>query len=316
MKKLYGLAMSGVSGNMMVGALLDYGVPFKYFEKELAKLNLGGFSLIKEEQIKQGVKGTYFNVHLDPHYKAAPNEVGTTNGTKVGTAGNTKVGTAGNTKVDTAGNTKVDIAGDSSGEVNSLHRFAHKIMGRIHGHGEHRGYTEIKAIIEAADLSPWVKAKAVEAFTHLGHAEAKAHNTTLDAVHFHEVGAIDCIIDIVGTMICLDYLTIEAVQFSPLHIGQGKVRCAHGLMDIPTPATKNLLEDFPTYVTPVHGELVTPTGAALVKTLQAEPYGHMTDDQIKTLIVDMMIKAETSLHKGVGLGTMDLPIPNVFTLFD
>lgn len=287
MKKLYGLAMSGVSGNMMVGALLNYGVPFEYFEKELAKLNLGGFSLIKEEQTKQNVKGTYFNVHLDPHYKAAHNTGGIT----------------GSAKGDTA-------TGDS------LHRLAHKIMGRIHGHGEHRGYNEIKAIIEAADLSPWVKEKAVEAFTHLGHAEAEAHNTTLDAVHFHEVGAIDCIIDIVGTMICLDYLKIEAVQFSPLHIGQGKVRCAHGLMDIPTPATKNLLGAFPTYVTPIHGELVTPTGAALVKTLQAEPYGLMNDDQIKTLIVDMMIKAESSKHKGVGLGTMDLPIPNVFTLFE
>lgn len=292
MKKLYGLAMSGVSGNMMVGALLDYGVPFEYFEKELAKLNLGGFSLIKEQQTKQNVQGTYFNVHLEPHYKALHNEDGIIGSTATG---------------NTAGTT---------GAAHSLHRLAHKIMGRIHGHGEHRGYNEIRAIIEAADLSPWVKEKAVEAFTHLGYAEAKAHNTTLDAVHFHEVGAIDCIIDIVGTMICLDYLKIEAVQFSPLHIGQGKVRCAHGLMDIPTPATKNLLGDFPTYVTPIHGELVTPTGAALVKTLQAEPYEVMSDNQIKTLIVDMMIKSETSPHKGVGLGTMDLPIPNVFTLFE
>lgn len=284
MKKLYGLAMSGVSGNMMVGALLDYGVPFEYFENELAKLNLGGFSLIHEKQNKSGLEGTYFNVALDPHYKAH------------------------SVKIESA---ELKFAKEES----AVHHLGHKIMGRIHGHGEHRGYMEIKAIIEAADLSPWVKEKAIEAFTHLGHAEAKAHNTTLEAVHFHEVGAIDCIIDIVGTMICLDYLKVTSVQFSPLHVGHGKVRCAHGLMDIPTPATKNLLEGFPTYVTPVKGELVTPTGAALVKTLQAEPYGPMADSKLMDVVVQMMNDAEASKHKGVGLGTMELPIPNVFTLY-
>lgn len=134
------------------------------------------------------------------------------------------------------------------------------IHSHTHAHGERRNYPDIKALIEEAPLSDWVKEKALAAFLNLGMAEAKVHNTTLEEVHFHEVGAIDCIIDIVGTMICLEYLGVTGIIFSPLHLGQGKVKCEHGLMDIPTPATANLLEGVPTYVTPVQGELVTPTG--------------------------------------------------------
>lgn len=151
-------------------------------------------------------------------------------------------------------------------------------------------------------------------------AEAKVHNTTLEEVHFHEVGAIDCIIDIVGTMICLEYLGVTGIVFSPLHLGQGKVKCEHGLMDIPTPATANLLEGVPTYVTPVQGELVTPTGATLVKTLNANGFqpgaAAPTKEEIQMALLSVMDKAEKAPKKGVGLGSMDLPIPNVFTLFE
>lgn len=286
-KYLHGLCASGISGNMMIGALLDYGVPFSYFEKALAPLNLSGFSLIYEQREKMGVKGTCFDVTL--HDKGHGHHHGH----------------------------------NHSHEHGYTHEHSHwynPFKKHTHAHGERRNYPEIKALIEAAPLSDWVKEKALTAFLNLGQAEAKVHNTTLDEVHFHEVGAIDCIIDIVGTMICLEYLGVEGIIFSPLHVGQGKVKCEHGLMDIPTPATAALIGDFPTYVTPVQGELVTPTGAALVKTLNANEFPPgtpaPTKEVIQMALLSMMDKAENASKKGVGLGSMDLPIPNVFTLFE
>ena len=272
-KYLHGLCASGISGNMMIGALLNYGVPFDYLKKSLTPLNLSGFSLIHEQREKMGVEGTYFDVKLK---------------------------------------------GNGHGHA---HVHTHDgIHFHTHAHGERRNYPEIKALIEAAPLSDWVKEKALTAFLNLGMAEAKVHNTTLDEVHFHEVGAIDCIIDIVGTMICLEYLDVTGSIFSPLQVGQGKVKCEHGLMDIPTPATAALLEGFPTYVTPVQGELVTPTGAALVKTLNVNGFQPgataPTKEETQMALLTMMDKAENAPKKGVGLGFMDLPIPNVFTLFE
>lgn len=295
MKTLHGLCMSGISGNMMVGALLDFGVPFKEFQKGIQKLNLGGFTLVLEQKEKQNVVGTYFDVVLDELSKD----------------GHTHDHSHGN------GHTHSHGKGHTHSHSHSkAHALWHAITGTSHNHGENRGYSEIKTLIEQSDVSSWVKSKSIGAFTHLGKAEAKVHNATLESVHFHEVGAIDCIIDIVGTMICLEYLGVDSIQFSPLHVGQGKVKCAHGLMDIPTPATAELLGAFPTYTTPVQGELVTPTGAALVKTLHKEAYGILSEQEIQEKVLYMMNKAEQAKHKGLGLGSMDLPIPNVFTIYE
>ena len=284
-KYLHGLCASGISGNMMIGALLNYGVPFDYFKKSLAPLNLSGFSLIYEQREKLGVAGTYFDVKLK-----------------------------GKGRTHTHSHDGVHFHTHTHGHTHD------GIHSHTHAHGERRNYPDIKALIEEAPLSDWVKEKALAAFLNLGMAEAKVHNTTLEEVHFHEVGAIDCIIDIVGTMICLEYLGVTGIIFSPLHLGQGKVKCEHGLMDIPTPATANLLEGVPTYVTPVQGELVTPTGATLVKTLNAIGFqpgaAAPTKEEIQMALLSMMDKAEKASKKGVGLGSMDLPIPNVFTLFE
>jgi uncharacterized protein (TIGR00299 family) protein len=133
-----------------------------------------------------------------------------------------------------------------------------------------RGFVAIRSIIEASDLSPRVKENAIAVFRRLGEAEAKVHDTTLEKIHFHEVGAIDCIIDICGACIGLEALNIEKVIASPLPQGYGFVRCAHGRMPIPTPATIELLRGCPTYSVDIEGELVTPTGAALLSTLAAE----------------------------------------------
>ncbi len=311
MKSIYGLCMSGISGNMMVGALLDYGVPFSYLEQELQKLNLGGFTIICEAQEKLNVGGTYFDVVLDDaaHTHSADHCHSHNHGDSHNNANHRH-------EHNTHSHNHHNNNHSHSHSHSPIHKLWHAITGHTHNHGEHRGYSDIKHIIEMSSLSDWVKEKAIEAFTHLGKAEAKVHEATLESVHFHEVGAIDCIIDIVGTMICLEYLQIQSIQFSPLHLGQGKVKCDHGLMDIPTPATAELLGSFPTYVTPGKGELVTPTGAALVKTLQKTAYGALTSKEIQEEVVQMLTKSQAAKQKGVGLGSMNLPIPNVLTLFD
>lgn len=274
MKLLQGLAMSGVSGNMLIGALLDYGVPFTYLESELAKLNLAGYRLVCEKRNKLGVTGTYFNVILgEDHHHEDHQE---------------------------------------AHHHNDRHEADHK----SHHHGEHRGFTEIREIIQNADLPNSVKDRAIAAFWSLAKAEAAVHNSTPEEVHFHEVGAIDCIIDIVGTMICLEYLKVDGIVFSPLHVGQGTVQCAHGEMSIPTPATERLLTGFPTYVTPVQGELVTPTGATLVKTLTANRALPQGKAAIQEAVVAMMAAADSAERRGHGVGSMDLAIPNVFTVFE
>lgn len=133
------------------------------------------------------------------------------------------------------------------------------------GHGRH--LSDIEAIYRDSDLSPSVREKALAIFTRLAHAEAKVHGTTPDKIHFHEVGAVDAIVDITGACILLEMLGVEAVYSAPLPLSRGFVDCQHGRMPLPAPATVELLLGLPTYPVTVSGELVTPTGAAIVSTL-------------------------------------------------
>jgi pyridinium-3,5-bisthiocarboxylic acid mononucleotide nickel chelatase len=133
------------------------------------------------------------------------------------------------------------------------------------GHGRH--LSDIADIYEKSDLSPQVRENAFAIFTRLAEAEAKVHGTTPDAIHFHEVGAVDAIVDITGTCILLEMLGIEAVYASPLPMSRGFVDCQHGRMPLPAPATVELLMGLPAYPVSVRGELVTPTGAAILATL-------------------------------------------------
>ncbi len=133
------------------------------------------------------------------------------------------------------------------------------------GHGRH--LADIEAIYAASGLSPGVRDKALAIFTRLAEAEARVHGTTPDKIHFHEVGAVDAIVDITGACILLEMLGVEAVCASPLPMSRGFVDCQHGRMPLPAPATMELLLGLPTYPVAVSGELVTPTGAAIVATL-------------------------------------------------
>ena len=130
----------------------------------------------------------------------------------------------------------------------------------------HRHYTDIVALIDASTLSAGVKDRAKKIFYEIAVAEAKVHNSTLEKVHFHEVGAIDSLVDIVGVAICLDHFGTDAVYSSPVKVGNGGfVNSQHGALPIPTPATMEILKGYPTVFTDIPQELATPTGAAIIK---------------------------------------------------
>lgn len=147
----------------------------------------------------------------------------------------------------------------------------HARVETAHEHS-HRHLADIAQIIQGSDLSGSVKQCAVQIFTRLAEAEARVHNEPVDRVHFHEVGALDAIVDVVGAAICFDALQIERFVCSPLHVGSGMVKMAHGQFPIPPPAVTELLKGVPFYATEIKGELLTPTGAAIITSVCSE-YG-------------------------------------------
>jgi pyridinium-3,5-bisthiocarboxylic acid mononucleotide nickel chelatase len=166
--------------------------------------------------------------------------------------------------------------------------------GHTHGHG--RRLSEILAMIQGSGLPEPVKERASAVFQRLGEAEAKIHDVPVEAIHFHEVGAVDSIIDIVGSVLGLHMLGVERIVCSPLPAGHGFVRAAHGLMPIPAPATMELLKGIPVRPVDVEGELVTPTGAALMATL-ADEFGWMPPMRVEAI--------------GYGAGKKEFPFPNL-----
>jgi len=174
------------------------------------------------------------------------------------------------------------------------HHHHHHHEGHDHSHG--RGFTEIREMIEGSELADGVKAKAVAIFRRLGKAEAKIHGKNIEEIHFHEVGAIDAIVDIVGACICLDLLGIEKVYASPIPTFTGMVEMAHGKFPLPAPATTEILMGVPWRALGIEGEIVTPTGAAIITEI-AEGFGAMPKMVTKSV--------------GYGAGKKDFGIPNV-----
>lgn len=160
----------------------------------------------------------------------------------------------------------------------------------------HRHMPDIEEILEKSDLSKHIKEKSLNVFKNLAVAEAKIHGIPPEKVHFHEVGAIDSIIDIIGTITALDLLGVKKITSSPLPLGSGFVNCAHGIIPLPAPAALELLTGIPTKSCAIEGETVTPTGAALIKTL-CEDFGPMPPMRI--------------LSTGYGAGQADRKIPNL-----
>ena len=166
-----------------------------------------------------------------------------------------------------------------------------------HGHSHvHRNLHDIGHIIDNSKINNKVKEMSKTIFGYVAASEAKIHNKPIEEVHFHEVGAIDSIIDIIGTAICIDKLNVDEIYASYLHLGTGFVNCAHGRIPVPAPATLDILKGIPVYSTGIRSELVTPTGAAIIKSLAKDfvPIPEMSVEQI-----------------GYGLGKKDLEITNV-----
>ena len=164
-----------------------------------------------------------------------------------------------------------------------------------------RNLNDILTLLAESSLPDRVTMNAKNTFCRLADAEAKVHGVPVAQIHFHEVGAVDAIVDVVGTMIGLEYLGVQTVMSSGLHVGSGFVKCSHGRMPVPAPATAELIAGYPFYSTDIVGELVTPTGAALVTTL-AKSFGPMP----KSFRADRV---------AYGAGSKDLEIPNVLRLY-
>ncbi len=183
-------------------------------------------------------------------------------------------------------------------EVDAI--FARRVRITVSEAQPHRHLSDVLEIIERADLAPRVRQNANAVFQKLAEAEAQVHGTTPDRVHFHEVGAVDAILDVVGACWGLEYLGIERVVCSPLPMGRGFVRAEHGNLPLPAPAVVELLKGVPTYGIPIQGETVTPTGAALAVALSHE-FG-----------VQPPMRWEAV---GYGTGTAARPLPNLLRLF-
>ena len=232
---------SGISGDMILGALVDAGVPVNRLQKELSSLQVKGYKLELKKVKRAGFRAT-----------------------------------------------KVDVVikrSKSSTEKN----------------GDIRKWKDIKGLIDRSSLSKEIKQKGKSIFKKLFEAEASVHGGRYDRVHLHELGAIDCIIDIFGALICLDILGVNSVYSSPVNVGSGNVRTDHGLLPVPAPATVELLKGKPVYSSDIKYELTTPTGAALISSI-ASGFGS----------IPFMEISET----GIGAGSADFKSqPNVLRVF-
>jgi pyridinium-3,5-bisthiocarboxylic acid mononucleotide nickel chelatase len=229
MKTAYFDCFSGISGNMILGALLDAGLNLNKLKKKLSGLQLKAYSLKLVKTRKNGIAASYFEVH-------AP-----------------------------------------------------------HAQHQHRSLKDIISLINKSKLSSYVKEESIEIFTRLAKAEAMIHGVSVNKIHFHEVGAVDAIIDIVGAVCALEIMGIEEVYCSPLPVSRGYINCAHGILPVPAPATAELIKGVPVYGSRIQGELVTPTGAAIITSL-AKNFGDCPEMKIASV--------------GYGAGKIDLDQPN------
>ncbi|MBM4465372.1 MAG: nickel pincer cofactor biosynthesis protein LarC [Chloroflexi bacterium] len=231
MKLAYLDCPSGISGNMVLGAMLDAGLELDTLKEALAGLKISGYEIEARKVRRKELAGTLVDVRT------------------------------------------------SEGQVK-------------------RHLDDILEIIGESALPEDAKERAGAIFTRLAEAEARVHGVSVEEIHFHEVGGLDAIVDVVGSVIGLKLLGIEEVYSSPLHLGRGFVECAHGFLPVPAPATLELVKGVPVYGWDVEAELVTPTGAAIISALaKFDPPPPMRVERI-----------------GYGAGHRDLPIPNLLRL--
>jgi uncharacterized protein (TIGR00299 family) protein len=260
---LYFDCFSGASGDMVLGALIDAGVPLDRVRRALGSLAISAEVVWTERVTRAGISATKFHVRGEAE--------------------------------------RVDHAHDHEGGDDHDH---HHHVGHDHTHADeerhhavHRSLADIGKLIDGSALSAAGKTRARALFQELGEAEAAIHGTSVDKVHLHEVGALDSIIDIVGSVFAIESLDIDRIVSSPLNVGSGSIEVAHGLYPVPAPATMRLLTGAPIYSGPQKAEMVTPTGALLIKAFASE-FGTIPPMRVRTI--------------GYGAGTRDFAnAPNV-----
>jgi len=236
---------AGIAGDMFLGALIDAGVPPQVLHDATAALNLNA-SLKIETVDRSGISCTKVNV-LEGEVLAEEHSH--------------------EHETQTHQQPLSDEVYSPQPKTQHLHKGGHAHTHHHESHTHGRSLSVIRTLIQTAPLAEPVKQMAIRAFKLLGASEAKIHNVPVEKIHFHEVGAVDAIIDIVAASAGIHHLQIGAWYCSPLNVGGGMVECAHGTFPVPAPATADLLRGIPTYSAHVQKELVTPTGAALLRAL-------------------------------------------------
>jgi hypothetical protein len=273
MKVLYYDLFCGISGDMNLGALVDLGVDLDYLKSELKKLKIDDeFDVTAIRGMKHGMSGTKVDVILHNQGHDSDHE------------------------------SEHKHKHDHESNYNHDHNHENKIQAK-HSHSsghEHRNFAMIGDMIDGSELNEKVKSLSIEMFRIVAEAEGKVHGKPMDEVHFHEVGATDSIVDIVGAAICIDALKVDKVMASSVQVGGGFVKCAHGKMPVPAPATAEILVGVPMKYNIVPFETTTPTGAAILKATVSE----FTDNH--QLIINKI---------GYGLGYKDFEIPNILRVY-
>jgi uncharacterized protein (TIGR00299 family) protein len=278
---LYFDCFAGASGDMVLGALLDAGLPIHELERALGSLMIPGYRLAADRVLRSGLSAMQFRL----------------------IEGNDEPAEADASEAPAHGHQHAHPRG---GRDHDHHDHdpepAHGSPGGHHGHAghAHRSLGEITALIDRSSLPDRARARAISLFTRLAEAEAEVHQMPVSKVHLHEVGELDSIVDIVGAVFGLDWFGADRILASPMNVGGGMVRSAHGVFPVPAPATAKLLLGVPVYSSGVQMETVTPTGALLV-TGHATAYGPLPAMRIE--------------HVGYGAGGRDLPgTPNVLRI--
>jgi len=262
MRTLVYQPFSGISGDMNLGALIDAGVDPDQLRAELEKLGIDGWSLEISQELRQGISGTRAKVAL----------------------------AHGHTHTHQHGH-------DHEPDHDHSHKHGHS-HDHEHTHAHvHRTFADIRALIEASALSEAVKNRAIDIFQIVAEAEGAVHNQPIEKVHFHEVGAIDSIVDTVGAAVCLELLRVDRVLASNVELGGGTVKCAHGVMPVPAPATAKIITGMPISQGAVNKECTTPTGAAILASTVAG-FNQPTSGRV--------------IATGIGIGGRDNPtLPNI-----
>lgn len=271
---------AGIAGDMFLGALVDAGVPIAVLREATAALNIGaslrvettdrsGISCIKVHVMEGEVLAETVHTHDGPQH--AHEHVGERAPER--TMQQAEAAQHTHSVQEKTQHMHKGGHAHTHGESHShAHGHEEAALPEVHapekGHAHGRSLTEIRALIEAAALDAAVKRTAIRAFELLGFSEAKIHNVPVEEIHFHEVGAVDAIADMVAASAGIHHLRIGAWYCSAVNVGGGMVQCAHGNFPVPAPATADLLRGVPTYSAHVQKELVTPTGAALLRALE------------------------------------------------